>query len=351
MKLILRAITRDLGLSLSILFLTSASFVVLHSIAPFSFPTYYIYFILGLVIFFIFALTEFDILSLFSWQLYVLCVIFLIIPLVIGTVTRGAVRWIPIGPLTIQPSEIVRPFLFLFFANFVHLKHMSFKRFLLTVAFAVLPLFLILIQPSLGVTILTTIGIFGIILSSTFSKKTIALLLAGLALSLPLIWALMAPYQKQRVMTFLSPESDPTGAGYNSLQSMISVGSGQLWGRGLGEGVQTQLSFLPERHTDFIFASIAEELGFVGAGILLLGLFFMLFRITEVARLAQSPVARSFIVAMFMSLFAQVMINIGMNMNMFPITGIPLPLVSAGGSSLLATLAALGMVVSAKKMR
>src|SRR5690606_19679989 len=123
--------------------------------------------------------------------------------------------------------------------------------------------------------------------------------LALVILSLPIIWFLMAPYQKTRVTTFLFPENDPTGAGYNSLQSMISVGSGRLWGRGLGEGVQTQLSFLPERHTDFIFASIGEELGFFGAAVLLAGSFFLLFRITEIAKKAKYPISRSFVVGVF----------------------------------------------------
>jgi rod shape determining protein RodA len=347
----LRILTKDLGLTLAILLLLITSLLVLRSIAPFVFPLYYFYFIVGIGIFILFSLADFDILSLFHWQLYVCCIIFLVIPLIIGQVTRGAVRWIPIGPITLQPSEIVRPFLFLFFANFVHAKHMDFRRFLYGVLIVGFPLLLILIQPSLGVTLLTAIGFFGILLSSSFSKRTLGALIFAGVVSIPLIWLALAPYQKQRIVSFLSPQSDPTGAGYNSLQSMISVGSGKLWGRGLGEGVQTQLSFLPERHTDFIFASIAEELGFIGACFLLISSFFMLFRLTEIAKFTKSTVARSFVAGTFLSLFVQTMINVGMNMGMLPITGVPLPLVSAGGSSLLATMITLGMVVSTKKMR
>ena len=147
--------------------------------------------------------------------------------------------------------------------------------------------------------------------------------------------------------TFMNPEADPLGAGYNSLQSMISVGSGKIYGYGLGKGVQTQLQFLPEQHTDFIFASVAEELGFIGSVTILLFSFFILWRLTVFMEMSESPAARSFIMGVFLVLLVQMIINIGMNLGLLPITGLPLPLVSAGGSSFIATMISIGIAMGA----
>jgi rod shape determining protein RodA len=168
-------------------------------------------------------------------------------------------------------------------------------------------------------------------------------------LLIPPFWIFLQPYQRQRVTGFFNPEQDPLGAGYNSIQSMIAVGSGELFGRGLGEGVQTQLKFLPEKHTDFIFAATAEEMGFAGAILIIIGLFVLLWRITIIVENSSSAVARAFASGVFLTLLGETVIHIGMNMGLFPITGIPLPLVSAGGSSLIGTMMSLGMVVSSKK--
>lgn len=341
---------RDPWLVLTIFFEQVVSFLILWSIAPVVFPTQFFYIIAGAAIFYLFSKIDIDILSLFSNHLFVASIFFLIIPLIIGQVTRGAVRWIQIGPITIQPSEMVRPFIILFFANFLTAKKVGIARFIKAVAILAIPLFLILIQPSLGVTILTAVGFFGALIASDFPKKYIVMLVFLGIIALPVVWLLLAPYQRSRVNTFLSPTADPTGAGYNSIQSMISVGSGRLWGRGLGGGVQTQLSFLPERHTDFIFASVSEELGFVGAFLLLSLSMFLLLRLINIVKFSKNPTARCFVSGVFLTIFVQTMIHVGMNMGLFPITGVPLPLVSAGGSSLLATMAALGMVLSSKKM-
>ena len=165
----------------------------------------------------------------------------------------------------------------------------------------------------------------------------------------PLVWKFLAPYQRQRITTFANPASDPSGAGYNSIQSMISVGSGEFLGRGLGKGIQTQLAFLPEKHTDFIFAATAEELGFVGGCLLLVGVFTVLWRIVVIAENSKGPVERAFVSGIFLALFVESIIHIGMNMGLFPITGVPLPLVSAGGSAFLATMISLAMVMNARK--
>lgn len=299
--------------------------------------------------FVIFSFFDFEVLSVFSKYFYWISIVLLIITLVIGQVTRGTVRWIPIAGLSFQPSEIVRPLLLVYFANFLTEERLNNKRLFKTLFLMAMPLFLILVQPSLGVTLLTAIGFFGLFLASELNKKHILyIVLTGIAV-LPLVYLLLQPYQKLRVETFLNPEKDPLGAGYNSIQSMISVGSGELLGRGLGKGVQTQLAFLPERHTDFIFASVSEEMGFLGAVIMLLVTAVLFGRIVTYTENSVNPAARAFLSGIFLTLFAQVVVHVGMNMGLLPVTGVPYPLVSAGGSSLLATMMGLGIVLGAKK--
>jgi rod shape determining protein RodA len=339
----------DFPFFFGIFFLVLLSFVVLNSIAPFLFPLYFFYLVLALIVFFILFQIDFEIISLFSKHFYIGSIIFLILPLLIGQVTRGAIRWIPLGPLTIQPAEIVRPFLLVFFANFLINKELTLKRFIQALALLALPAFLILVQPSLGVAVLTVVGFVGVILAANIPKKFFLYgIIVFIALA-PLIWRILAPYQRDRILTFIDPSKDPYGTGYNALQSMISVGSGKLLGRGLGKGVQTQLAFLPEKHTDFIFAATAEELGLLGAGLLLLGGFFILSRLVSIIENSTSPAARAYVSGFFLTLLVQTFVHIGMNLGLLPITGIPFPLVSAGGSSLLATFIGLAISFSAKR--
>jgi len=329
--------------------LTLISIVTLHAIVPSIFPLYFLYIVLGITVFVLLLPLDFEVVRLFAKHMYIASIILLVLPLLIGQVTRGAIRWIPIGPLTIQPGEVVRPLLLVFFASYLTRVELDARTLARALFLLALPTFLIVIQPSLGVAVLTVIGFVGVLLASTFEKKYILRGIAGLAILIPLAWLILAPYQKQRIITFLEPSKDPFGAGYNAIQSMISVGSGKLLGRGLGKGVQTQLAFLPERHTDFIFASIAEELGFVGGLLTLLALFFVLGRLVLFLENAQSPGARAFIAGLFLTLFAQVLVHVGMNLGLFPVTGVPLPLVSAGGSSFLATMIGLGIALGARK--
>jgi rod shape determining protein RodA len=160
----------------------------------------------------------------------------------------------------------------------------------------------------------------------------------------PVGWHFLQPYQRSRIMPFLSQTSD-SGLSYNSIQSVISVGSGRLWGRGLGEGIQTQLAFLPERHTDFAFASISEELGFIGAFLVLFFLFILLWLISSLLGRVSTHSERIFVGGALASLFAQVFVHVGMNVGFLPVTGLPLPLVSVGGSSLVSTMILLGILL------
>lgn len=323
--------------------------IILASVAPSLFPLYVVFIIISVVVFWFFSLVGFEIVGLFAKHLYIVSLILLILTLIIGNVTRGTIRWIPLGPFNLQPGEVVRPLLLVFFAKFLTDKKVNAKRFLQAFGLAALPVFLIFLEPSLGVSIVTAMGFFGVLLASSFNKKYILLGLAVLALAVPIFWQVMAPYQKQRVLTFLSPANDPLGNGYNSIQSVIAAGSGSFLGRGLGKGIQTQLSFLPAKQTDFIFSAVGEELGFVGAGLMLLATFIILWRLTVYMENAVSPTARAYLSGFFVTYLIQVLIHAGMNMGILPVTGLPFPLVSAGGSSLLATMIGLGIALGAYK--
>lgn len=351
MKRFLPGLANDKGLVICVSFLILVSIVVLRSIAPEAIFQYSFYIIIGVIAFFIFSHIEFDILTLFSKHFYIVSTIFLLFTLMLGQIRRGAVRWIEIGSFTIQPAEIVKPFLLIFFATYLAKKELTFRSFINSVFLAFIPIFLIAVQPSLGVAALTALGFLGILLASGINKKMFLVLVFGIVFLAPALWFFLVPYQKQRILTFVMPEKDPSGTGYNSIQSMISVGSGGIWGRGLGQGVQTQLFFLPERHTDFIFASISEELGFGGAILVLTIELVLLYRIIVVMEESLNFAARAFVFGVFFTFLAQIIIHVGMNVGLLPITGVPLPLVSIGGSSFLGTMILLGMVMGAKKKR
>ncbi|MBI1864038.1 FtsW/RodA/SpoVE family cell cycle protein [Candidatus Woesebacteria bacterium] len=323
------------------------SIITLRAIYPSIFPNYFLYIIISIVAFICFSRLDFEILEVFYKHFYVISVVLLIITLLIGQATRGVVRWIPLGPINFQPTEIARPFLLLFFAKFLSEQRITIKRFILALILFAIPFLLIWFQPSLGVAVVTTIGIIGITLTTGIEKRIILISIITVVALLPIIWQLLRPYQKTRIIDLLN--SGKREANYNSLQSMISVGSGEINGRGLGKGAETQLYFLPERHTDFIFASISEELGTVGSMLVILTSFYLLYQIIIISESTKNIVARTFAIGIFMTLFMQTFVHIGMNMGLTPVTGLPLPLVSAGGSSLVATMASYGMLLGIKR--
>jgi rod shape determining protein RodA len=349
MRSVFSFLFKDPALSVSALSLVVFSVVVLVSLDKPLFPLYFIFIVVALIAFWFFSQIDFDIISLFSKHFYIASIVLLLLALAVGRVTRGTFRWIPLGPFSLQPAEIVRPLLLVFFADYMTKGEINIEKMFKAAGLLALPVILILIQPSFGVSVLTVVGFIGVLIASKFDKKYILVGLAAVIILLPLLWNLLASYQKQRILTFLSPASDPLGAGYNSLQSTIAVGSGKIFGTGLGKGIQTQLAFLPEKQTDFIFAATAEELGLVGAGLVLLASFIILFRLTHFMENAVSPAGRAYISGFFLTYLVQIFVHVGMNMGMLPITGVPFPLLSAGGSSLLATMTGLGIALGAYK--
>ncbi|MBI4033362.1 MAG: rod shape-determining protein RodA [Candidatus Blackburnbacteria bacterium] len=335
----------DWRIFLPALFLSVLGSLVLSSVAPSSFPKQFVYLALALFSFLLFSKVDLRVLHGFAPWLYVGSILLLLATMLFGVIARGAARWIVIGPFNLQPSEITKPFFLIFFAWLVSGIYGP-KKFLATAVFALLAFFLILDQPDLGSGLVILAGFLGVIFMGRIPIVHLLLGLFVVAFFSPLGWHFLADYQKQRIISFLSPHTDPLGAGYNALQAVIAVGSGEFAGRGLGGGTQSQLAFLPERQSDFIFSAFAEELGFLGAGMLIIAFTVLFWRIIMVLKDTDDIFSRSFLGGAFLVLFSQTVINIGMNLGVLPITGIPLPFVSAGGSSLVSMAALLGMISS-----
>ncbi len=337
-----------LGLVLILLFL---SLFILKSIFPSLFIQQVIWVILGLIVFFIFTHIDYRHYERFSWLFYFASIFFLLVTVLFGAITRGSVRWLQVGGFSIQSSELVKPFLILFFAFLFSDDKIGLKKLIKSGFLMALVALLVFFQPDLGSSLVIVFVWLGMLLAKAVKGRWLLFGVAILSLFLPLIWHFLRDYQKERIFTFLNPSADPLGSGFNLIQSKIAIGSGQLFGRGLGRGTQSHLQFLPERQTDFIFASLAEELGFIGAVILILLFFFLLLRILLLAVNIEDRFASLVCLGVFSLLFIQVFVNIGMNLGLLPITGLTLPLLSYGGSSLLSTMMALGIVNNIAKVK
>ena len=282
-------------------------------------------------------------------------VIGLLAVLAFGPVINGSRRWLTLPGLpNFQVSEFVKVVLVLLVARlFAELPRgrLTAEHAARAAAAFAIPLLLVARQPDLS-TALTYLPIFGIgILLAGLNWRVVAIGALAAALLAPILWYTLEPYQRERVTAFLEPEKDPRGAGYQSLQSKIAVGAGGVWGQGFARGSQTQLRFLPEAHTDFVFASYAEESGFVGVAILLSLYFAMLMKIVSNAQTAADAAGMLICMAVAAILLFHVTVNIGMVVNKMPVTGIPLPLMSYGGSNMLTTFMLLGLVNNVRLRR
>lgn len=351
---LLRQMTRrkfDFYLFLPVVFLLIFGTVTIASVSPENLPSHLLYLAISLAFFLFFSFFDLDFLLPLSPIIYLLSLGFLCLPFVLGTVTRGSVRWIPIGGLTIQPSELIKPFLAATAAWFWAEGEFSWRKLIIFSALSLPILLLIFFQPDLGSTLVVLCLLAATFLVSGVSgKQALTLFLITMVL-VPLSFFSLKSYQKMRLVHFLNPYADPLGEGYNVIQAKIAVGSGGIFGKGFGRGTQSHLAFLPERHTDFIFASLSEEGGFAGAGLILLFYFFLFLRLLKIGGGAKEKSFSVLVVGLFFSLFFQTTVNLGMNIGLLPITGITLPLVSYGGSSLLSTMISLGLVEAVSRQQ
>ncbi|MEN0076084.1 MAG: rod shape-determining protein RodA [Paracraurococcus sp.] len=304
----------------------------------------------GLVIMLSISLVDIRVIARFAWVGYAIGLALLVLVLVHGNVGKGAQRWIDIGPIQLQPSELMKIMLCLALAHWFHRaswERMGNPLFLIPPALAVLvPMGLILKQPNLGTGLITAMIGGAVFFAAGARLWQFALTLGAAGIAAPIAYAHLHDYQRARITTFLDPESDPLGAGYNIIQSKIALGSGGLWGRGFLQGTQGHLNFLPEKQTDFIFTMIAEEFGLVGslATLALLGLaigfcFLTAFR-------CRHAFGRLLAAGLGTNLFLYVFVNIAMVTGTIPVGGVPLPLISHGGSAMLTTMLGFGLLLS-----
>ncbi|HYK35654.1 rod shape-determining protein RodA [Alloacidobacterium sp.] len=312
----------------------------------------------GLAAMFIFSVIDYHILVDFIHWIYGFCVVSLVAVLAVGTKVLGARRWIKLpGGIHFQPSEWVKLVLIVAVARyFVGLsgRELSWKDIFKAMAMVGVPMLLVLKQPDLGTALTySPILIVGLFLGGIDWKKAGIILLVGL-LAVGVVWKsgkVLKPYQKARLTSFMNPDNDPQGTGYQIRQSLIAVGDGGVFGRGATKGTQTQGDFLPIPYTDFIFAAFCEEHGFIGAMVVLLLYFLILMRLIQNAQTAADLPGTLIVMGVVAVLIFQIAVNIGMVIGLMPVTGIPLPLMSYGGSSVLFTFLALGMVMNVRMNR
>ena len=269
-----------------------------------------------------------------------------------GVAAAGSQRWVSLYFINLQPSELMKIAIIIFYAKFYHRMQISninnFTNLLIPIAILILPILLVASQPDLGTAILIALsGFVALWLAGLHVRYFVYSSLAFLV-SMPFIVSFLEPYQKLRVLTFFNPERDPLGAGYQIIQSKIAVGSGGLTGKGFLKGTQSYLEFLPEKHTDFIFTLFSEEHGFTGSVIILLIYAIMVFRILKIGTGSRSFFAKLFCYSFAAAIFIYISVNMSMVLGLLPIVGSPLPIMSYGGSSMLATMIGFSVVMSAK---
>lgn len=270
--------------------------------------------------------------------------------LAIGEVTRGVQSWFQVGSLAFQPSDPAKFILILILAKYFSRRHIEIKNLrhiVVSGVYALIMFLLVFLQPDFGGAMVIFSVWFGMILVSGISKKHLAYVALGGVLITSFLWIFVfAPYQKARILSFIDPLSDVRGAGYNAYQSTVAVGSGQIIGKGVGQGSQSKLEYLPEYETDFIFAAFAEEWGFIGAFLLLSLVLILLFRLISNAERAPTNFEAFFYIGTAILFAVHILVHAGMNMGVMPVTGITFPFMSYGGSHLLTEWLALGMLSS-----
>ncbi len=324
------------------------SLITLRSIAPPLLSKQMSYFLIGGMLFFLTMYIPFEKWHKLGPYLYVALIILLLITQLIGRVTRGATSWIPIGSFHVQPSQLAVVWVGLWLSNL--LSHQPINRLSRLVKFILivgLPAFLIFIQPELGTTVVFLAAMGSLFFLAKTKPIFVILTMTSICLFSLIAWMyLLKPYQKERITSFINSQQSSAHASYNAQQSVIAVGSGQWFGRGIGQGVQSHLRFLPERQTDFAFASFAEEVGFLGAFPVIVCYAALIFFLLFVGLKSSNEAEQYFCLLTATMIAVQSGINIGMNMSLLPITGITLPFFSYGGSSILSLCFQLGCIQS-----
>lgn len=346
----------DIILLISAIFLTGFGLISVYSCTigdPFLLPVFkkqIIWAISGIIFAIIIFFIDTKYLHKYANLIYILGFFGLLLVLLLGKHVYGAKRWLNIGPFVVQPSEFAKLANIIVLAKILSSARFTEKNELTQIfrAFIVTGIYTYLIfkEPDLGTSLVFVINLFAILLASGIRIKYIVYIIGTLILSSPLFWFSLKEYQKFRILVFLNPNLDPLKAGYNVIQSKIAIGSGGLWGNGLFRGAQSKLQFIPKQHTDFIFSVIGEELGFIGA-LILLGLFALLiYRALKTAYFCEDKFDYLLIIGIVSMITFHMFVNIGMTTGSLPATGLPLPFISSGGSFMLTNWISIGILLN-----
>ena len=307
-------------------------------------------FVISAILFFIICIVNIKIIFNLVYTLFFINILALVLIMFIGTETYGATRWIRIAGVSLQPSEFIKVSLILCLAKYYHsipiIEVSKVSRMIIPVIITLIPVGLVIIQPDLGTSIIILIGAGSIFWIVGINYKYFILAFLSACATIPVGWQYLHNYQKERVFTFFNPERDPLGNGYHIMQSKIALGSGGFAGKGYLEGTQSHLNFLPEMHTDFIFTMYGEEFGFIGTFLLLIIYLSIILVSFNLATKSRSSFGKYLSCGLIFLFFSHVFINIGMVMGLLPVVGVPLPLISYGGSSMLATMIGFGLIMN-----
>ena len=288
----------------------------------------------------------------FSYIIYIIVILLLIYVSFFGIKSSGSQRWMDLYLFVLQPSELMKIAIIMCLAKYFHRIKIenvnSFTSITIVLSIIIIPIIFVISQPDLGTSILIALSGLIILWLGGMKIKYFIYSFITFLISLPFIISFLKPYQKLRILTFLDPDRDPLGAGYQIIQSKIAIGSGGLNGKGFLKGTQSYLDFLPEKHTDFIFTLFSEEFGFIGSVGLLILYSIIIFRIVRIGAISRSNFARLFCFGYAFAIFIYIVVNLSMVLGLLPIVGSPLPIMSYGGSSMLATMIGFGIVLSAK---
>ncbi len=314
-----------------------------------------IWFGVGLVAMVVAFLFNYKLLDRWAPTIYIICILLLLAVLFMGKYVGGSKRWLIIGPVSIQPSELVKLAVIIMLARYfskdAYTRGFTVRELIRPAILILIPFVLIVRQPDLGTAMLVMLIAGSITLFVKIERRSLIAIIVFGAVLVPLVWFVLKPYQQQRILVFLNPDNDPLRAGYHIIQSKIAIGSGMLTGKGYLKGSQNALSFLPEEHTDFIFSVLAEEWGLMGSMVLVLLFLVFIFWGLNVAIACREPFGTIVAVGVTAMIFWQAIINIGMAMGLMPVVGVPLPFISYGGSSVLTTAIGVGLLLNVSMRR
>jgi len=301
-------------------------------------------------------LVDFKVYERWGHLIYVICLALLVAVLLVGKFVAGSKRWLVLGPVSIQPSEMVKIAVIImlskYYARVVRTEGIGFRELITPGLITAIPFLLIVRQPDLGTAMQVLLIASAITMYIKIERRTLIALVITAASVVPMMWLFfLKGYQKERIMTFLDPGRDPLGAGYHIIQSKIAIGSGMLTGKGYLQGTQNALDFLPEQHTDFIFSVLAEEWGLVGGLMMLLVFLLLIVWGLQIAQRSRDPFGTILAVGVTAMFAWQVFINVGMVMGLMPVVGVTLPFISYGGSSVLTTMAGVGLLLNVSMRR